>query len=90
MTLVLIALLALAACTMCTAQGAQARAEIRAAASTVGWKAAATAARHLLRHTLLLLVEALHMVVSATAFVGGVLAIAAGRLETPATTRGAA
>lgn len=82
MALVLVALLALAACTMCTAQGAQARAEIRATASTAGWKAVATAGRHLLRHTLLLVVEALHMVVNAVVFVGGVLAIAAGRLET--------
>ncbi|MGW4791167.1 hypothetical protein ACWEPC_01965 [Nonomuraea sp. NPDC004297] len=87
MITVLIALLVLSAFTMCTPHGAQARAEIRAAAATVGWKAAATAARHLLRHTLLLLVEALHMVVSATAFVGGVLAIAAGSLETAGAAR---
>ncbi|MET8864706.1 hypothetical protein ABZW11_17350 [Nonomuraea sp. NPDC004580] len=83
MVLALIALFCLAACTMCTPRGAEARAEIRAAAATVGWKAAGTAGRHLLRHTLLLLVEALHVVVQAAAFVGGVIAIAAGRLDTP-------
>ncbi|MEU4576578.1 hypothetical protein [Nonomuraea sp. NPDC023979] len=81
MTMPLIALLLLAAFTMCTPSGASARAEIRATASAAGWVAVFTASRHLLRHTLLLLVEALHMVVSAVAFIGGVLAIAAGRLE---------
>lgn len=85
MTALLIALLVLSAFTMCTPHGAQARAEIRATASTAGWKAVGTAARHLVRHTLLLLVEALHMVLNAVVFIGGVLAIAASRLETAGT-----
>jgi hypothetical protein len=87
MTTPLIVLLVLSALTMCTPTGTQARAEIRATTAAAGWKAVFTAGRHLLRHALLLLVELLHMVVSAVVFVGGVLAIAAGHLETTATPR---
>jgi hypothetical protein len=79
---VLIALLLLSAITMCTPHGAQARAEIRDTARTNGWAAIAPAGRHLLRHTLLLLVEVLHMLLGAVAFVGGILALAANRLDT--------
>ena len=82
MTAALIVLLILSAVTMCTPRGAQARAEIRDTARTNGWAAVAPAGRHLLRHTLLLLVEALHMLLGAVAFVGGILAVAASRLET--------
>jgi hypothetical protein len=81
MTGILLALLILSALTMCTRTGAQARAEIRATADAAGWKAVFTAARHLARHALLLLVEALRVLVNLAAFVGGVLAIAAGHLE---------
>ncbi|MEU6781525.1 hypothetical protein ABZ912_20155 [Nonomuraea angiospora] len=90
MTALLIALFVLSACTMCTPHGAQARAEIRATASTAGWIAVFTAGRHLVRHALLLLVEALHVVMNTVVFLGGVLAIAAGRLETTQSPRGAA
>jgi hypothetical protein len=88
MTAPLIALLILSALTMCTPTGAQARAEIRATTAAAGWKAVFTAGRHLLRHALLLLVELLHLVVNAAAFVGGVLALAAGHLEATGTPRG--
>lgn len=90
MTGLLIALLVLSAITMCTPRGAQARAEIRDTARTAGWKAVAPAGRQLVRHALLLLVEALHMVLNAVVFIGGVLAIAASHLETPSTVREAA
>ena len=90
MTAALIALLILSAITMCTPRGAQARAEIRDTASTAGWAAIAPAGRHLLRHALLLLVEALHMLLGAVAFVGGILAIAASRLETTGAGKAAA
>ena len=90
MTGLLVALLVLSALTMCTPTGAQARAEIRATTAAAGWKAVFTAGRHLLRHALLLLVELLHLVVNAAAFVGGVLALAAGHLEATGTPRGTA
>jgi S-formylglutathione hydrolase FrmB len=86
MTAALIVLLVLSALTMCTPHGAQARAEIRDTARTNGWAAVAPAGRHLLRHTLLLLVEVLHLLLGAVAFVGGVLALAANRLETTGAT----
>lgn len=79
MTAVLIALLVLSAITMCTPRGAQSRAEIRAAARTVGWLAIIPAARHLAAQALFLLVELLRVAAM-------VAAIAAGSLESAGRT----
>lgn len=87
MTALLIALLILSAVMLCTPRGAQARAEIRAAAQAAGWKAIAPAARLLAVQALHLLVQALRVVVGFLVFAAQVLAIAAGHLETAGAPR---
>lgn len=81
MTGLLTILLLLSAAMLCTPRGAQARTEIRAAAATSGWRAAARTARHLAVHALLLVVEALRLVRGLVTFIAQVLALLATQLE---------
>jgi len=81
MTGIVVALLILSALTMCSRTGAQARAEIRAAADAGGWRVIVPASRHLAVQALRLLVEVLRLVVNVVVFAGQVLVLVANHLE---------